>query len=458
MFRVRGTQIARLSAALLVTGMVAAGTLAAAGTASADSNSDVATLGNFIHSGPVEISGPQGNEKAEGGTVVLNLDHQTLAVYCIDLYHDTHAGVKYSETDWNKSTLSGNPNAGKIQWILNNSYPDLTVSQVESATGIQGLNDDSAAAATQAAIWHFSDNVTATPSGKAAQALTDWLEQNATTTSEPAPSLQLSPSSVAGKSGEKIGPVTVTTSANSVNLQLSAPSGVSVVDAKGQPATTAVNGEQLFFDVPAGADAASAQLTASTTTTVPVGRAFAAVDGTSQTMILAGSAPVSVNATSSAQWAPKGVIPAANATASCTKGGVEVTLSNAGDQPWTTTVGGQSVTVQGGATTTVLVKVAEGAAYDITVTGPNGFSKEFKGALECQPTTPGTPTASPSSTASAPATVPTSSGSASPTPGGGSLASTGGGSDAPLLGGVGAALIIVGGGAVFLFRRRRSNV
>jgi TQXA domain-containing protein/LPXTG-motif cell wall-anchored protein len=444
--------IARLSAVLLATGLAAAGTVATAAAAPSGGGADVATLGDFIHYGRVAISGPQGDEQADGGTVGLNMGGQSLAVYCIDLYHDTHNGVQYTETDWNKSTLSGNPNAGKIQWILNNSYPDLTVSQVESETGVQGLTEDSAAAATQAAIWHYSDNVTATPQGQAAQALTTWLETNATTTAEPTPTLQISPASVAGKSGEKIGPVTVTTSANSVALQLTAPSGVTVVDSKGQPATTASNGEQLFFDVPAGAAAGSAQLTASTTTTVPVGRAFAAIDGTSQTMILAGTAPIAASAVASAQWAPMGVIPAANATASCSKGGVEVTLTNAGDQPWTTTVGGQSVTVQGGSSTTVLVKVAEGAAYDITVTGPNGFSKEFKGALECKPTTPGGPTATPSAPASSSATP-----SASASPVGGKLASTGTSSATPIMGGVGAALILIGGGTVFFLRKRGRN-
>jgi TQXA domain-containing protein len=155
--------IARLSAVLLATGLAAAGTVATAAAAPSGGGADVATLGDFIHYGRVAISGPQGDEQADGGTVGLNMGGQSLAVYCIDLYHDTQAGVQYTETDWNKSTLSGNPNAGKIQWILNNSYPDLSVSQVESETGVQGLTQDSAAAATQAAIWHYSDNVVATP-------------------------------------------------------------------------------------------------------------------------------------------------------------------------------------------------------------------------------------------------------------------------------------------------------
>jgi len=447
--------ITRFSAVLLAAGLAAAGTATIA-AAAPSGGTDVATLGNFIDYGRVAISGPQGNEQVDGGTVALNFGGKSLSVYCIDLYHGTQNGVQYTETDWNKSTLSGNPNAGKIQWILNNSFPDLTVSQLESATGISGLNANSAAAGTQAAIWHYSDNVTATPANGKAATLTTWLETHASSASEPTPSLQLSPASVAGKSGEKIGPVTVTTSANNVGLQLTAPSGVTVVDSKGQPASTASNGEQLFFDVPAGTAAGSAQLTASTTTTVPVGRAFAAVDGTSQTMILAGSSPVSVSAVASAQWAPMGVIPAANATASCGKGGVEVTLTNAGDQPWTTTVGGQSVTVQGGASTTVLVKVAEGAAYDITVTGPNGFSKEFKGALECKPTKPGGPSASASASA-APSTSASASSSASPVAGGGNLASTGSSSATPIIGGVGVALILIGGGTVFFLRKRGRN-
>ncbi|MEZ0095778.1 Cys-Gln thioester bond-forming surface protein [Streptacidiphilus sp. EB129] len=443
MFNIRGRRTAQLCAAALLTAVATTGTVALAGSASADqSQKSTAVLGDFLHSGAVDV---KGEGALDAGTVALTQGGQTMAVYCIDLHHGTEAGVKYTETGWDQSTLSDNPNRGKIQWILQHSYPVVSADALAKQLNVEGLSEDQAAAATQAAIWHFSDNADATPEDATAAQLTSWLETNAVPVTEPKPSLQLAPASVAGKSGEKIGPVTVTTSANSVDLSLTAPAGVSLVDQNGAAASKAVNGEKLYVKVPAGAAAGKATVTATTTTDLPVGRAFKAVDGSSQTMILAGTAPVEVTAAAEADWAPKGVIPAAVAKEDCTKGGVDVTLTNAGDQPWTTTVGGQSVTVQPGASTTVLVKVTEGATYDITVTGPNGFSQEFKGALKCKPTTPGT--------GPGPSKAPSSSATPSPSPSTG-LAETGGGSGTSTIAGIAAALVVAGGAAVFVLRKR----
>ncbi|MEY9965853.1 TQXA domain-containing protein/LPXTG-motif cell wall-anchored protein [Streptacidiphilus sp. MAP12-16] len=445
MLNVRGRRTAQLCGAVVLSASAIAGSFAMAGAASADqSATSHAVLGDFLHSASVDVAG---EGTVEAGTVALDQSGQTLAVYCIDLHHGTHNGVDYSETGWDQSTLSNNPDRGKIQWILEHSYPVVSASSLAAQLNLNKLSEDQAAAATQAAIWHFSDQADAQPTDKSAGKLTAWLESNAVNTAEPAPSLQLSPASVAGKSGEKIGPVTVTTSASSVDLQLNAPSGVKLVNQNGTTATKATNGEKLYVQVPAGAATGSAQLTASTTTALPVGRAFKAVDGSSQTMILAGTAPVAVTAKAGADWAPKGVIPAANAQENCKQGGVDVTLTNAGDQPWNATVGGQNVTVQPGASTSVLVKVREGATYDITVTGPNGFSKVFKGALKCRPTTPGggtTPSHSATPTPSTP----------SPSPSGPGLAQTGGGSSTPMITGIAAGFVALGGAAVFVLRRR----
>ncbi|SEK94474.1 thioester domain-containing protein [Streptacidiphilus jiangxiensis] len=428
----------RIAAGLVSAGAIALGTLAVGGTAHADQNgSATATLGDFIHAGAIDVDGHQ----AYGGTVALQDGGQQLAVYCIDLHHDTHNGVQYQETGWAQSTLSQNPNRGKIQWILQHSYPVVSPSVLAGDINVASLSADQAAAATQAAIWFYSDNANAVPEDQNANALASWLEKNAQDSAEPAPSLALSPASVAGRGG-KLGPVTVTTSGSSVDLSLSAPAGVTLVDGTGKPVTTAVNGEKLYVDVPQGTAAGSAEVDATTTTALPVGRAFKAVDGSSQTMILAGTAPVSVKAVAQAQWAPQGPVPAANAKEDCKQGGVDVTLTNGGDQPWTASVGSLKVTVAPGATKTVLVKEKEGQKYTITVTGPN-FSKTFTGALTCKPT----------GGSHLPTTKPTPSPSASHPP----LAETGASSATPVIAGVGAGFVLVGGAAVFLLRKRRGR-
>jgi hypothetical protein len=81
---------ASIAAALLAAGTFVVGSLA---TAVADQNgSAVATLGDFLHWGKVDI---KGEGVAAGGTVALHEGQQQLAVYCIDLHHETENGVKY---------------------------------------------------------------------------------------------------------------------------------------------------------------------------------------------------------------------------------------------------------------------------------------------------------------------------------------------------------------------------
>ncbi|WP_165845740.1 thioester domain-containing protein [Streptacidiphilus pinicola] len=428
----------RFAAGLVSVGALALGTLTGVGTAHADQNGGaVATLGDFVHAGAIDIGG----NTTYGGTVALQDGGQQLAVYCIDLHHETQAGVQYQETGWAQSTLSQNPDRGRIQWILQHAYPVVSPATLAGDIGASGLTDDQAAAATQAAIWHFSDHVDAQPEDQAAAKLTGWLEQNAQDTAEPAPSLALSPASVAGRSG-KLGPVTVTTSASSVDVALTGASGVQLVDGAGKPVTSAVNGEKLYVDVPKGTAAGSTEIDATTTTALPVGRAFKAVDGSSQTMILAGTAPVSVKAAAQAQWAPQGAVPAAFAKEDCKQGGVDVTLTNGGDQPWAAKVGTLAVTVAPGATKTVLVKEKEGQKYTITVTGPN-FTRTFTGALTCKPT----------GGSHLPTGKPTPSASPSHPP----LAETGASSSTPVIAGVGAGCVLVGGAAVFVLRKRRGR-
>ncbi|MGC5412132.1 phospholipase domain-containing protein, partial [Streptomyces sp. DT225] len=138
---------------------------------------------------------------------------------------------------------------------------------------------------------------------------------------------------------------------------------------------------QLYFDVPAGSEEGTAALTVQAATSVPVGRAFAGVTK-SQTQILAGSSESTVSAAASATWAKQGPIPTATAEKNCAKGGVDITVGNKGDEAFTFELDGKENTVEAGKTVTVTVPVAEDQAYDVTVTGPGGFSKTFKGVLD----------------------------------------------------------------------------
>src|SRR5690606_8422733 len=247
------------------------------------------------------------------------------------------------------------------------------------------LTEQDAAAGTQVAIWRHSDDVDVDAVDPQAEQLADYLQKNARNQAEPKASLTLDPPTVSGRPGARIGPVTVRTDARSVTIVPPADataSGVRIVDKDGEPLTTATNGSEFFYEVPEDASAATAEVTAQASTTVPVGRAFVS-DSRSQTQILAGSSESTVSATATATWALEGAIPALSARENCAKGGVDLTVTNHDDEPFTFELTGTEHTVAGGASRTVTVPLSEDRAYDFTVTGPNGFGQRFTGMLDC---------------------------------------------------------------------------
>ncbi|MER8185377.1 Cys-Gln thioester bond-forming surface protein [Kitasatospora sp. NPDC094015] len=455
---------------MLASSLAVAGGAFAAGAAPAaegDSGSGVtAVIQPTMLSGPVQVDA---THKIDGGLfTLLTSDGKKIQTYCIDVDHgvDIKGEIKYQESDWSSSSL-GAPGkaeaAGKIRWILEHSYPKLDLETVKKAAGVTGdFTKEDAAAGTQAAIWRFSDNkTTATPLDAEAKQLTEYLAGSANTgMPEPKPSLDLDPATVNGKSGTKLGPFTLNSSAESVKLSVSddASGGkVKLLDKDGKAVSTLTGpiakDTQLFLDVPSGTAAGSAKVNATATTVVQTGRVFLSVGYTpekhSQSMILAGSEEVTVNKTAAATWTQaKGPQLSASAKIDCTKNGVQVTVTNGGDEAADVTVApGKTVNVAPGKTETVLVPVAEDAAYKIKVTGPN-FTKEFSGVLDCKvsSTTGGTGGSTPSASPSTPATGTTT--------GGGNLASTGGGSGTGIIAGVAGALVVAGAGAVFALRRR----
>lgn len=469
MFSVRRRGAARLAAAAVVSGVVATGAIAGAGAAAAADEATQhqggasATLGGLSDkSGDAVIHGDK-DKSVKAGLFTMEVDQGgTLQTYCIDINHPTQPDAKYQETPWSGTSLNTNPEAGKIRWILENSYPQVNnLAELAQKAGAGSLTEKTAAAGTQVAIWRYSDGADVDAVDPAAEKLADYLQKSAQNIAEPKSSLTLDPPAVSGKAGEKLGPVTVHTNATGAALEASADAagaGVKIVDKDGKPVTSAADGSQLFFDVPAGAAPGSAALTVRATTTVPVGRAFAS-ETRSQTQILAGSSESTVSAQATANWAEKGAIPAVSAEKNCAKGGVDVTASNQGDKPFTFELAGQQHTVEAGRTATVTVPVKEDQTYDFTITGPNGFQKEIKGVLDCKVASAGgesvkgeqspLPTASPAGSGSG-------NGSGSDSGKGGDLAATGGSSATPVIAGVAVVLVVLGGGTVFFLKRRKT--
>ncbi|MFF5469945.1 Cys-Gln thioester bond-forming surface protein [Streptomyces achromogenes] len=465
----RSTGTARLAAATTVSGLVAAGVLSGAGTAVAEetprTEGGAAATNNGLKTyGEAVIHEDGGDQRVPAGLFEMSVDGGgTLQTYCVDLHNPTQRDARYQETPWSGTSLGTNKNAGRIGWILQHSYPQVNdLAALARKAGAHGLTEQDAAAGTQVAIWRYSDGADVDALDPQAEKLADYLEKSARGTGEPRASLTLDPPAVAGRPGDRLGPVTVHTNASAVTVSPpadTATGGVRITDKNGKAITSAKDGTRLYFDVPeeaagdaahpAGSEAGTAELTVQASTTVPVGRAFAS-ESRSQTQILAGSSESTVSATATAGWAADGPIPAVSARENCAKGGVDITTVNKGDEPFTFQLMGATHTIPAGATRTVTVPLQEDQAYDFTITGPHGFSHRFTGVLDCK--TQGAVTTQ--TTARLP-------NEPSPASVGGSalatttdLAETGASALTPLITGVAIGLVVIGGAVLVVLRRK----
>ncbi|MFC5908193.1 Cys-Gln thioester bond-forming surface protein [Streptacidiphilus monticola] len=359
----------------------------------ADTTQDAVLVDQHQVLGEARVNG----EYVEAGLMTLQVGDAELSVYCIDLKHPTGPTVHYRETSWDKALAAPDADLSKVRWVLEHGYPVKGLDALAAEAHVSGLTEQEAAVATQLAIWKFSDQAdgqAVNPRGgnldvERADAVAQWLEANATDTpQEPAPALALNPGSVKGASGDLLGPIKVATNAESVDVKLNGPAGVQLVGKNGQAVSTANDGTELYLKVPAGTAAGSAEIDASTTTSLPVGRAFNAVgDQRHQTLILAGSQPVEVDAQAKASWTVPVGSPSPSPSHSATPSATPSSPASA------------SASASGGVTTTL--------------------------------------SASPSAST------------------GGGLASTGASSATPVIAGLGAALVALGGGAVFFMRKRK---
>ncbi|WP_078912459.1 Cys-Gln thioester bond-forming surface protein [Streptomyces sp. NRRL S-646] len=454
---VRRRGAVRLAAATLVSGLVAVGVLTGAGTAAAEETTQsqggaTATMGGLKTYGTAVIHEDTGDQQVSAGLFEMSVDGGgTLQTYCVDIHNPTQRDARYHETAWSGTSLGANKNAGRIRWILQNSYPQVNdLATLAAKAGVKGgLTEQDAAAGTQVAIWRYSDHADVDAVDPQAEKLADYLEKSAVGVAEPQASLTLDPPAVSGHPGELLGPVTVHTNAAGVTVTPpadAATSGVRIVGKDGKPLTSAVDGRQIFFDVPEHAAAGSAELTVQASTTVPVGRAFAS-DTRSQTQILAGSSESTVSATAGATWAKKGAIPALSAARNCAKGGVDLTAANQGDEAFTFELMGIEHSIPAGESRTVTIPLQEDQPYDFTITGPAGLQKRFTGILDCRTQASRSGNATQILSEPSPATV---GGTADDT----NLAATGGSGTTPLIAGIAIALVVIGGAALVLVGKK----
>ncbi|MEU1146533.1 LAETG motif-containing sortase-dependent surface protein [Streptomyces sp. NPDC005863] len=453
---IRSRGVARLAAVTAAVGLaVVAGGVSAAGAAAAGETPQnrggaTATLGGLRTFDQAVVRDNGSSQQVPAGLFEMTVEGGgTLQTYCVDILNPTQKDAKYEETPWSGTSLSANRDAGKIRWILQHSYPQVNdLAALARKAGVRSLTAQTAAAGTQVAIWRYSDHAKVEAVDPSAEKLADHLFRSARGSAEPKASLTLAPSAVSGRAGERLGPVTVRTDADSVTVTPPADtaSGVKVVGGDGKRVKSARDGSRLYFDVPKDAPDGSAALSVQASTTVPVGRAFTS-ETRSQTQILAGSSESTVSAAATAHWAAEGALPALSAEKDCAKSGVDITATNKGDEPFTFRLMGYRHTIKADASQTVTIPLQEDQPYDFTIQGPNGFEKRFKGVLDCRTegaavTNKAQPVAEPS---------PASEGG---TVDDGDLAETGSSSNTPLIAGIAVGFVVLGGAAVFFLRKK----
>ena len=248
------------------------------------------------------------------GTSLFRLDlengEESLPAYCIDFETNIIGGAWYLEDDWANYPGKGEfAEPGKVHWLLQNGYPSRSAEELAEAAGgnAHRVTEAEALAATQAAIWHFSNDEDLVRGQGNVTAIYDHLVESAESLPQEGPdaSLSVSPDSAAGQAGETVGEFTVSTSAEQVPVDLSAPDGVELVDIESGEAVDAVsNGSTVGFSVPEDAEPGEASFNLEASTTVEQGRLFKGEDANepTQTLITAEDSTVTVSASAGVEW------------------------------------------------------------------------------------------------------------------------------------------------------------
>jgi TQXA domain-containing protein/LPXTG-motif cell wall-anchored protein len=264
-------------------------------------------------------------------------DGTTLGMYCVEIkteIDDEHPMNERPWEDYPNAESPFNTNRAKINWVLHNGFPTKDLAALGAALPQppnDGIDTLEAIAATQAAVWHFSDDVDLNRddplSGDAsddedaedALALYDFLTGPANTGIDeaPIPTLEIDPAEQNGKPGTKIGPFTVKTTATVEKLTTDLPDGVRVTDAGGKDTGTIENGAELFVDVPAGTADGDGTFELTASTTVETGRLFVGEkydEKPTQSLIVAKSEKTTIKAAAGAAWAAGAVPPTETTT------------------------------------------------------------------------------------------------------------------------------------------------
>ena len=279
-------------------------------------NTHVATTLFTVHTSPAK----EGNIRA----------------YCIEL----EVNVKYESDlkvgDWKDfpgtNKFKTNPDVqAKVAWIAQRSYPEVGLAEIAKAAGVKDLTAEDAITATQAAMWHFTNDFNYSGLHKAdaategrVKALYDYLIGGSNTgLKETAkPTVEVNGGNTTFKVGDPVGPIRF--ESNQATVKLTNELKYDLVDKDGNAVdkNAVPTGTDLFLKVPADAQSGEQEFKVSATGSVYAGKllisAGTAPGKHNQTIIIGSNKAVSVEASSMVKWeaTPKATTPAPTPSAS----------------------------------------------------------------------------------------------------------------------------------------------
>lgn len=293
----------------------------------------VASLGGSVLLAPSAAFATQSSETNEAPTAVMGpaeeyhhgltvngvsptlrsvvVDGESILAYCIEYWvQAADPDHESAVTGWDEFTgdnyFKTDPQVREhVAWILRNSHPTLSLEQLATTTGTTDLTEAEAIAATQAAIWHFTDDFVAdgnlvvepaaqssTPvsqqAAKNVQTLFDYFtgtENTGLTEQQVQASATLVDATgdeveipepideIADEDDHVFGPVLLDASADQVDLDISATGPdasveeLSILDATGSTIDVAepVNADEIWVHVPAETETGGVEITAEST-------------------------------------------------------------------------------------------------------------------------------------------------------------------------------------------------
>lgn len=251
------------------------------------------------------------------GRITIKIGDDEKVAYCIDIHHELgKAGTEYEESGWRNA---GVKKLDEIKWVLTHGFSDSnTATEVAAAAGVSAETknlEDLVYAGTQAAIWHFSDDLemSTAPAGSENETtirkVYTYLKEkaeNAGKNPEPAPTLKITPDKGTGTVGSLSGPYTVQAAGGEISLTAT---GGKVVNEAGNPITSVKAGGKFWVSADGEGEV---KVTAAGEVTVPVGRVF--VHGSDQKIILAGEATANASAELKITFAAAPLLPVTGAS------------------------------------------------------------------------------------------------------------------------------------------------